>query len=85
MPTDVDQLLREIFGSVTQFSSEQVRKLQTRFQEISREALKDELTKLHAEIADLRNRVAALEDDGMGVRSLIWYLLHPVENTKYKT
>ncbi|HKB78345.1 MAG TPA: hypothetical protein VKH35_01390 [Thermoanaerobaculia bacterium] len=69
MPTDVDQLLREIFGSVTQFSSEQVRKLQTRFQEISREALKDELTKLHAEIADLRNRVAALEDDGMGVRS----------------
>ena len=61
MPTDVDQLLREVFGSVTQFSSEQVRKLQCRFQELSREALKDELAKLHAEIAGLRSRVAALE------------------------
>ena len=53
--------MRDVFGGLTQFSSEQLKKLQAKSQEFAREALKDELTKLHAEIADLRNRVATLE------------------------
>jgi cell division protein FtsB len=61
MPSDFEQMLRDVFGGLTQFSSEQMKKLQAKSQEFAREALKDELTKLHAEIADLRNRVATLE------------------------
>jgi len=61
MPSDFEQALRDVFGGLSQFSSEQLKKLQAKSQEFAREALKDELTKLHTEIADLRSRVAALE------------------------
>ena len=61
MPSDFEQAMRDVFGGLTHFSSEQLKKLQAKSQEFAREALKDELTKLHAEIADLRNRVATLE------------------------
>ena len=67
MPNDFEQLLKDLFGDsldrLTQFSSEQKQRLQSRLQEMAREALKDELTKLHTEINDLRNRVAALEKE----------------------
>ena len=63
MPSDFEQMLRDVFGGLTQFSSEQMKRLQAKSQEFAREALKDELTKLHAEIADLRNRVATLESE----------------------
>ena len=67
MPNDFEQLLREVFGEsvnrLSQFQSEQVRKLQSKLQELAREAIKEELTKLHAEIADLRARVATLESE----------------------
>jgi hypothetical protein len=61
MPSDFEQMLRDVFGGLSQFSSEQMKKLQAKSQEFAREAVKDELTKLHAEIADLRSRVATLE------------------------
>ncbi len=67
MPTDFEQLLKDVFGDsldrLTQFSSEQKQRLQSRLQEMAREALKDELTKLHAEVNDLRERVATLEKE----------------------
>ena len=67
MPNDFEQLLKDLFGDpinrLTQFSSEQTQRLQTRLQELAREAVKDEITKLHSEINDLRDRVAALEKD----------------------
>jgi gas vesicle protein len=67
MPNDFEQLLKDVFGDsldrLTQFSSEQKQRLQTRLQDVAREALKDELTKLHTEINDLRERVAALEKE----------------------
>ena len=68
MPTDFEQLLKDVFGDsldrLTQFSSEQKQRLQSRLQDVAREALKDELTKLHTEVnADLRERVAALEKE----------------------
>ncbi len=65
MANDLEQLLRDVFGEplnrLNQFQADQVRKLQSRLQELAREAVKDELTKLHAEIAEIRNRLATLE------------------------
>jgi len=65
MANDFEQLLRDVFGPsvdrVTQFQADQVKRLQAKLQDIARESMKDELTKLHTEIADLRSRVAVLE------------------------
>ena len=65
MATDFEQLLRDVFGTsldkLNQFQADQVKRLQSKLQEIARESMKDDLTKLHAEIADLRSRVASLE------------------------
>ncbi|MEA2325640.1 MAG: hypothetical protein QOE68_599 [Thermoanaerobaculia bacterium] len=65
MPTDFEQLLKDVFGEsinrVTQFQSDQVKRLQSKLQEIAREAIKEDLAKLHAEVIDLRARVATLE------------------------
>jgi cell division protein FtsB len=67
MPNDFEQLLKDVFGEpfnkLSQFSSEQTQKLQTRLQEFARESVKDELAKLHAEVNDLRARVAELEKE----------------------
>jgi gas vesicle protein len=65
MPNDFEQLLKDIFGEplnrLTQFSSEQTQRIQTRLQEFAREAVKEELAKIHTELNDLRERVAELE------------------------
>ena len=65
MPNDFEQLLKDIFGEplnrLTQFSSEQTQRMQTRLQEFAREAVKEELAKIHTELNDLRERVAELE------------------------
>ena len=71
MPNDFEQLLKDLFGDslnrLSQFSTEQTQRMQARLQEFAREALKDELTKLHAEVADLRDRVAALEKERLQI------------------
>ena len=65
MPNDFEQLLKDLFGEplnrLTQFSSEQTQRMQARLQEFARDAVKDELTKLRAEVNELRERVVALE------------------------
>jgi ATP/maltotriose-dependent transcriptional regulator MalT len=62
---DFESMLREVLGDswnkLTQFQSDQVKKLTTRFSELTHEAMKDELARLHADLNDLRARVAALE------------------------
>jgi cell division protein FtsB len=67
MPNELEQLLKDIFGEplnrLTQYSSDQTQRLQTRLQEFAREALKEEFAKLHAEVSDLRDRVAVLEKE----------------------
>ena len=67
MPNDFEQLLKDLFGEplnrLTQFSSEQTQRLQTRLQEFAREAVKDELAKMHTEVNELRERVAELEKE----------------------
>lgn len=67
MPNDFEQLLKDLFGEplnrLTQYSSDQTQRLQARLQEFAREALKEELSKLHTEVTDLRNRVTELEKE----------------------
>ena len=65
MAQDFEQFLKEIFGDslakLSQFQSDKVNRLTTKLQDMAREAVKDELSKLHVEVADLRARVAKLE------------------------
>ena len=67
MPNDFEQLLKDLFEEpltrISQFSSEQTQRIQTRLQDFVREAVKEELAKLHGEVADLRARVAELEKE----------------------
>ena len=67
MPADLEQLLKDLFGEplsrLSQYQSEQMKKLQGKLQELAREAVKDELTRLHTEVAELRARVATLESE----------------------
>ncbi len=67
MPQDFEQFLKDVFGEplsrLSQYSSEQKQRMQTKLQDFAREALKDELTKLHQEIAELKARVVVLETE----------------------
>jgi len=61
MAQDFEQFVKEVFGGITQFSSEQMNRLTTKLNDLVREAVKEELTKLQTDVADLRTRVATLE------------------------
>jgi uncharacterized protein YPO0396 len=67
MAQDFEQLLKDVFGEplsrLTQFQSDQLGKLTARLQDIAREAVKDDLAKMSAEIAELRTRLARLEEE----------------------
>jgi uncharacterized protein YPO0396 len=67
MAQDFDQLLKELFGEplsrLTQFQSDQLAKLTGRVQDLAREAVKDDLTRLHQEVNELRSRLARLEQE----------------------
>ena len=67
MAQDFEQLLKDVFGEplakLTQFQSDQVKRLMTKLQEVARDAVKDEMTRLHTEIADLRTRLTRLEQE----------------------
>jgi predicted neutral ceramidase superfamily lipid hydrolase len=67
MPQDFEQTIKDIFGEsfskVTQFQSDQMKKLTDKLADIAREALKDDLTKLHTEIGELRARLTVLEGE----------------------
>lgn len=65
MAQDFETLLKEVFGEplakLTQFQSDQMNRLLGKLQEVAREAVKEELTRMHTEIADLRTRLSKLE------------------------
>jgi len=67
MPQDFEQFLKDVFGEplsrLSQYSSEQMQRMQAKLQEFAREAVKDELAKLHQEVAELRARVTVLESE----------------------
>ena len=65
MAQDFEQFLKDIFGEsfarLTKFEKDQMQRLSNKAQDIAREALKDDLARLHTEINELRSRVAVLE------------------------
>ena len=65
MSNDLEQFLKDVFGEplsrLNQFQGEQMKRLQAKLQELTREAVRDELTRLHTEVAELRARVVTLE------------------------
>jgi hypothetical protein len=67
MPQDFEQFLKDVFGEplsrLSQYSSDQMQRMQTKLQEFAREAVKDELSKLHQEVAELKARVVVLETE----------------------
>jgi uncharacterized coiled-coil DUF342 family protein len=63
MAQDFEQFVKDAFGNISQFSTDQLNRLNAKITELAREALKDDLTKLYGEIAELRARVAELEAD----------------------
>ena len=67
MAQDFEQLLKDIFGEplskLNQFQSEQVAKLNAKLQEMARDAVKEDITRLQNEVAELRGRLARLEEE----------------------
>lgn len=67
MAQDFEQLLKDVFGEplsrLSKFQTDQVQRLTSRIQDMAREAMKEELTRLHGEVADLRARVTRLEKE----------------------
>jgi DNA anti-recombination protein RmuC len=67
MAQDFEQLFKDIFGEplsrLSQFQSDQLGKLTARLQDIAREAVKDDLARLASEVAELRSRLARLEEE----------------------
>lgn len=67
MAQDFEQLLKDVFGEplsrLTQFQSDQLQKVTAKVQEIAREAVKDDLTRLQQEITELRTRLARIEEE----------------------
>jgi hypothetical protein len=65
MPSDFEQMLKEIFDEsvnrISGFQHEQMSRLVSKLQEIAREAVKDDLARLHTELGELRARVGVLE------------------------
>jgi hypothetical protein len=67
MAQDFESLFKEIFGEplskLTQFRSDQMEKLMARLQDIAREAVKEDFSKLQTEVAELRTRLARIEEE----------------------
>lgn len=65
MANDFEHMFREIFGEqinrFTSFQSEQMGRVVSKVQDIAREAVKEEFTRMQTELAELRARVAVLE------------------------
>jgi uncharacterized protein YPO0396 len=67
MAQDFEQLFKDVFGEplsrLNQFQSDQLAKLTARLQDIAREAVKDDLTRLQTEVGELRTRLSVLEEE----------------------
>jgi len=67
MAQDFETLLKDIFGEplsrLNQFQSDQLGKLTSRLQDIAREAVKEDITKLQQEVTELRTRLGRIEQE----------------------
>jgi polyhydroxyalkanoate synthesis regulator phasin len=67
MAQDFEQMIKDVFGDsfsrLTQFQSDQMKRLTDKLTEIAREAVKEDFTRLTNEITELRTRLAVLEGE----------------------
>lgn len=67
MAQDFESLLKDVFGEplsrLSQFQSDQLGKLIARLQDIAREAVREDFMKLQQEVAELRARLARIEQE----------------------
>ena len=67
MPQDFEQFLKDVFGEplsrLSQYSTEQLQRMQKKLQEFARDAVRDDVTRLQHEVAELRARVTVLENE----------------------
>jgi polyhydroxyalkanoate synthesis regulator phasin len=67
MPQDFETMIKDVFGDsfsrLTQFQSDQMKRLTDKLTEIAREAVKEDFTKLQTEITELRSRLTVLESE----------------------
>jgi uncharacterized protein YPO0396 len=67
MAQDFESLLKDVFGEplsrLTQFQSDQMAKLMARMQDMVRETVKEDFTKLQQDVNDLRSRLARIEQE----------------------
>jgi polyhydroxyalkanoate synthesis regulator phasin len=67
MAQDFEQMIKDVFGEslgrLTQFQTDQMKKITDKLSEVAREAVKEDFTKLHAEVAELRARLTRLESE----------------------
>ena len=67
MAETIEQMLREVFGDslsrLTNFQSEQMKKLTSKLHEIARDSIKEDFVRMEREISELRERVATLETE----------------------
>ncbi len=70
MAQDFEQMLKDVLGDswnkLTKFQTDQLQKLTDRVEGMARDAMKPEIDRLSAEIADLRERITALEPQRKG-------------------
>ncbi len=64
---DFEQTLKDIFGDslgkVTQFQKDQMQKVMDKAHEVARAAVSEDLARLTTDLADLKARVARLEEE----------------------
>ena len=67
MAQDFETMIKDVFGDsfsrLTQFQSDQMKRLTDKLTEIAREAVKEDFTKLQTEITELRTRLTVLESE----------------------
>lgn len=67
MPQDFETMIKDVFGDsfsrLTQFQSDQMKRLTDKVAELAREAVKEDFTKLQTEITELRSRLTVLESE----------------------
>lgn len=67
MANDFEQTLREMFGEswsrLSQFQSDQIKRLTEKVHQVAREAVREDLAMLEGEVAELRKRVIVLETE----------------------
>ncbi len=63
--SEFEQMLKDLFGGplsrLDQMQKEQVSRLMGKAQDLAREAVREDIQKLTADVADLRERLARLE------------------------